>query len=281
MSIISIVQSATLDFTPQQACLPPFVWNIFSVLNRVHGLWRWYRKAELYRNPNNLAQLFTGHAVNYMCGELALLKIAAQCLLIATRILECCQQQAALAKEAKNLRLLLKGSYPHSHYIKWITPNSNQMSWLSPSDRFQWNYFVNKTINKIVLIGKTVFQMLLKAVHLSMHMLDTIDAFYFSPTAQNEGINEMFVNIFKWLDVVINQKELLLSGLSQNQKLIEKILQSSPLTYQQLYESVRNSVEKTSYLCEKVQKVTQLGNQNLLHFGKKTVHSGLCIAGLT
>lgn len=117
--LISLVQTTTYDYTPAGLRMPPIVWAVFTGLNKVHGLWRWYRRADVYRKPENLANLAAGHIVNWLIGDMLIVRIAAQSLLVATRILDCAKQQAGLFRAGRKWIDAIKGHYPAPVRIEW------------------------------------------------------------------------------------------------------------------------------------------------------------------
>lgn len=265
--IITCVQTLTYDFTPSPLRLSPVFWNAFAVLNKIHSVWRWYRRAELYANPNNLAQLLAGHAVNFIVGDLLLVRIAAQCLLISTRVLECVRQQTVLHQSGQLWIAAVKGYYPKP------VPHS----WKSHS---QWKRAAESLWNRIERIAYCTFIMMRHAFELSMRVMDAIDAFCLSPYTRNEGINEGFVNAMKWLNAIVENKEELLEGLADNREVIERILQNSPLTYPQLYNGVSQTLEKTEIAYEKAQKVSKFSNGILIDLGKRMIGGAMVVIGL-
>ena len=125
--LLTFTQTSTYALTTPGTRLPPFLWTAFTAINRIHGLWRWYRRVELYRNPNNLAQLLAGHLLNLALGDILLLRIAAQCLLISTRLLECAQQQTVLYRSSQRLITAIQGHYPKPYRYSW--KNKPKNSW--------------------------------------------------------------------------------------------------------------------------------------------------------
>lgn len=274
-AIVDFVQATSLELTPSELRLPPLIWSAISAINRIHRLWRWYRKANTYANPDHLVHLFAGHTMTYVLGDNVMIKIAAQCLLVATRLLECAQQQTIVYQDGKKLIAEIYGRYPNIVEIKW----TKQTKHLSPSTMYRLEYaqaHVRQRIRRIVLAVITFFQSISK---LTMTLMDTIDAFYLSQS-DRDGINESFVNLAKWIDTAVDHKEALLQGLSQNQKLIEKILSHSPLKYDQLYRAVANTLEKTERLHRHVKKASSFANGLLVETGKRAINTGMIVTGL-
>lgn len=273
-----LVQATTRDLTPGSMRLPPIAWSAFTALNRVHGVWRWYRRIELYRNPDNFSQLLAGHAVNLVVGDYLLVRIAAQCLLISTRILECVEQQISLYREGCIWIHAVKGHYPFPNKVKW--DEGKEIAWLSPSTVIGLKAFslrLYEQLKRIVYITCKIFK---KTFQLSMKTMDAIDAFSLSPASRNEGINEIFVNTLKWLDSVVENKDQLIQGVANNKEIIERILIGSPFKYEQLYSAVSRTLDQTESIYQRAKGVSQFGNGIIVDFGKRALNSGMVVAGV-
>lgn len=269
--LVDFAQTTSYEMTPVGNRLPPFLWTVFTAFNKIHGVWRWYRRAEIYSNPDNLAQLLSGHAVNLILGDVLLLRVAAQCLLISTRVLECVQQQASLYRAGQRWIKAIKGHYPHPLKHTW---SKHQVSWGSPSFIAEWqekSRLLWHRIERIVICTSAVFFHLFQ---LSMRIMDVVDVFCLNPHTRNEGINEGFVNMMKWLDHLVENKEELLEGIEANQALIERILKGSPITYQQLQSHVVNTLEKTEVVYQNTQAVFNFHNGIFKAFGKRILDGG-------
>lgn len=262
--LTTLVQQTTYEITPASSRLPPFLWTGFAALNKVHSLWRWYRRVEVYSNPNNFAQLLAGHAVNFIIGDIVVVRIAAQCLLISTRLLECVQQQAALCQAGRAWKDAILGHYPQPVRCSW------DASW-KVAGCVLWN-----RIQRIALCSLNLFE---HTFRLSMRIMDAIDAFCLSPYTRNEGVNEGFVNAMKWMDTIVENKEKLLRGVVDNQIIIERILRGSPLTYNQVRDGVAKTLEKTETVHRQAKKISAFGNGVLIEAGKRMVDEMMVALG--
>lgn len=277
--LVTLAQTATYESTPVMDRLPPFVWTAFTALNKIHGMWRWYRRVELYRNPDNFAQLLGGHLVHLVLGDVVLLRIAAQCLLISTRILECIHQQKVLRRACRRWKIAVKGHYPKPHHISWDKNHSGV--WLSPSSVAAMHTQGWMLWDRAVRITRCTVSVFVQFFQLSMRLMDVVDSFCLSPYTRNEGIYEGFVNAMKCLDHLVEHKEDLLNGIVANQAIIERILKGSPLTYEQLYRNVAKTLEKTEAVYQKTKKVAEFGNGVIVECGKRVLTGGLIMVGLS
>ena len=232
--LINFIQKTTYESTPTEIRLPTPIWTVFSLLNKAHGTWRLFRRIELYRNPDNFVHLVAGHTLNYILGDLLILRIAAQCLLIATRILECIQQQKKLHQANLCFLDAIHNYYPEKINSEFIL-DSNQYK-LIPYNLF-------RRVKRICFASLSVA---LEAFKLSMCVMDVMDAFILSPNTKNESINESIVNALKLINNFMDNKEALLKGIENNQKIIEYILIKSPISFDQLHTTVKKTIDTTS-----------------------------------
>ena len=273
----SAAQAATYELTPSSYRISPTLWTAFTALNKVHWIWRCYRKAELYTQPNNLAQLLAGHLANLVIGDSLMLRIAAHCVLISTRILECIQQQHKLRDSSEMLLLAIHGYYPspyrpswkHSHDFFWISPSFS--GWLKLKQHHLW-----ERMRRIVECSVII---LLDCFKLSMHLIDVIDTFNLSPSHRYEGVNEFFINSMKCLDALVENKEELLKGIQANKHIIERIISNSPITYDQLHGAVSNALENTARVHSIAKTISDIGDGILLSFAKRMAGSFNILTG--
>ncbi len=276
--IVSLVQTTTYDFTPAHLRLPTCLWTAFTALNKLHGVWRWYRRIELYRHPDNLVQLMAGHVVNLVIGEALILRLAAQCLLVAKRVLACVQQQSDLCQAGQRWLLAFKGHYPRPVKVSW--EKEAGYSCLSPITIHWWKTTAIAFWQRIDRLARGTLGVCHEAFKLSMCIMDVIDACCWSPATRHEGIHEGFVNITKWLDTTVQHKEKLLAGISANQALIERLLQGSVISYAQLHTGVSTALAKTETIQRGIKKISTIGGGVLVDMGKQAVNGSLVVMGL-
>lgn len=277
-ALFSSIHKASYELTPAHLRLSPAVWTAIASLNKIHGAWRWYRRFEVYRNPDNLAQLIAGHATQLVLGDTLIVRIAAQCLLVATRLLDCAQQQAALYRSGQRLIATIKGHYQPSYRLSW--EHSQGYCILSPSSVYWWKTMALtlwERTTRIVLCSLNLFKHVFK---LSMRMMDVVDAFCWSPAVQEDSINEGFVNVSKWLKAVVEKKEDLLAGVTENREIIERFMEYSPFTYDQLHSGLVKALDKTEVAYQGVKTLSDLGGDAAISLGKRALSGGMVVVGM-
>ena len=111
-------------------------------------------------------------------------------------------------------------------------------------------------------------------------MMDVVDAFCWSPSIQNDGLRESLVNVTKWMDAAVENKEELLKGLIHHQQLIRRLLADSKFTYEQLYEGAKEALDKTEMVTKGIKKASSIAGGVFIDWGKRAVGGTLVIAGL-
>lgn len=268
--ITSLVQSTTYDMTPSSLRLPPFLWRAFTTLNKVHGLWRLFRRAEVYTNPDNLAHLLAGHTLNVLVGDIVVLRIAAQCLLISTRLLECVQQQSILCNKGTAWKEAVMGRYPKPIYSDW-----KKSTFMGSCDNH-----LQALGNRVQRIASHTLSLFVQTFRFSMCIIDTIDAFCLSPYTRSEALNESFVNAMKWMDAIVENKDDLLSGIIENQSIIERILQDSSFNYEQLRDGVKKTLERAEIIHAKARSISTYGNGMIITIGKRAIDEVMVTLGI-
>lgn len=215
IDVSTLVSQTSNELAKQSVQIPTPLLSAFTLFHRVHKVWRSYRRAKIYTNPNNFLSLTAGHIVNYTIGDKLLVRISAVCVLIAKRILSVVSQIEKFQTSYVNLTYALKGQFPSKVKYDTLKP---------PSIKSEILYRKKKMINRIKRIAISLFVLLKEAFKLSMKMMDAIEAFYLSPSTRNEEIQEIFVNSTKILDKLEKNRTKLSEGLEKNQELIGKIL---------------------------------------------------------
>jgi len=267
--LLNFTQTTAFELTPESQRLSPFLWTCFATINKVHVAWRFYRKVDLYTKADTLAQMLAGHIINYAFGDLLFVRIAAQCVLISTRILECSQQQVKAYKSAQHWwKAAVLGHYPTPIPRQWN--QRGQSFWTLSNSTSIWIKQQSQCLyNRTMRIIHCTIKVFVNYFKLHMRLLDVIDSFFMSPYVHHEAVNEVFVNAMKWLNALAENKEELLNGLEENRGIIEKILNKSPITYLQLHKSVSGTLEKTEFLFIKAKSASEAGGGILVELGKR------------
>lgn len=134
---------------------------------------------------------------------------------------------------------------------------------------------------RICRIAYCTFDLFSRIFVLSMSIMDVIDAFCWSPATKNDAVNESFVNISKWMSTIVENKENLLEGLTENKGLIERLLKYSPVTFDQLYSGVSSALDKTEVIHNIVQKISNIGGGIVVKAGKRIVNGAMVVSGLS
>lgn len=237
--IATVVHSSTKQFTPKHVRVPGFAWNVFTLFHRIHQLWRWYNKAQIYANPNNFYSLTAGHVVNFIFGDNVLVRIAAQSVMIASRILKCINQTVLLSRACRKWVNAVKGNSAS------VRSKSKAESIYSMTEKSWIRASLEVVVERIKIIAIATFKLFKRMFVLSMHFMDAIEAFSISPATRNESINELFINGTVVLDEMVKNQRRLLDSLKENKSLVNHILNGihSSFTAEKLITTVTKTLE--------------------------------------
>lgn len=265
--VIKTVNSTTQHLLPTTAYLPTGLWTVFNAIHNVHHTWRWYRWGKVYSNPENFLKLSTGHILNYTIGDNILVRIASQCVLISTRIVDCADHQIALSRAYQRWSDCLQNRFPEPVKVTWDHANPNIL------------YIHSKRIRHI---AKRSFKLISQMFKLSMGLMDAVEAFSLSPTTRNEAINEVFVNGTQFLDKLSENKQALIEKLKQNKPIIEKILVGIGASYStdQFIERISKTLTKVNNVNQAIKKVDQFANGFFKDFLKQGIFGFMSALGL-
>lgn len=285
IAIVSLVDATTRRATPGSLQLPRFASIVFTGLHKVHRLWRWYRKADVYSNPDNFAGLLAGHAVNFLVGDALVLRVAAQCVFIATRILECVQQQALVCRAFRKCIDAFCGTYVVTPKIQWVKKSATSLgSSCFSAYSINWQRQFFRTLGyRIKWIACSILQLFTEIFKLSMRIMDAIESFSLSPRTRNESINEFFVNGTRCMDVLVQNKQCLLKSLIDNKPIIADILQGVNPAYkvEHLIATVSGAIDKTEMVSKGIKKVSRLWGGFFVNLLKNGVFSFMSTLGVS
>lgn len=256
---ISIIENTASGNLSRNIKLSAPLWTAYRILHRVHRLWYWCGRAEIYTNPDNFLKLAAGHAINWIAGDRSIVRVAAQAVMISTRILMAVKEQTELYHESKQFWKKISDPYVLPSKFKWSKPGNKRL--LSPSTINWWKSHYRATIDLVKRIAKALFCLLKRFFTMSMRTMDAIAAFSFNPENRNAAVNEFFINCSKTMELLVNHREILLDCLSRNKKIITQILSTSNsvITVEQLIASVKKTLDATERVNTISQKIGALG----------------------
>ncbi|NGX41860.1 MAG: hypothetical protein K940chlam7_00134 [Chlamydiae bacterium] len=264
-----LVQQTTQGISPNRVFLPTSMIPGLRVVNKVHHLWSWYRRGTVYTNPDNLLKLAAGHGMNFFRGDSLALRISATCVLIATRILDCVEQQAKVVRSWRKLVDACKGNYCTPIKCSWEV--KAKVSLFSASTIHWFKHHGKSLLLKIQWVAYSIFHLIKQAFLISMRIMDVIDTFSLNDSTANEAINEFFVNGEKCVRNFVENKQQLIDGLKSNKDLIDKILKGIglPIDPDRLIETATTTLDKTAQVLETADNVNKTTGAFLVAWAKK------------
>lgn len=201
--------------------IPSGVISLFGVVAKVHTYWGTFRRVRIYTNKDNFASLISGHATNFIIGDLVPVRWVALSVLVASRVVLLVEQKNQFSKSYQRWRCCLKNEYPGVEKNGWI----KKPVIFSPST---YHCFTVTFSNRVIRIKEIVFhtwQLGIDTFLLCMRMLDAIEGFSFNPELRDESVNEFFVNISTLLTKLEHEKDDIIHCLFQNKELIQTVLE--------------------------------------------------------
>lgn len=278
MTVATIVNTATVELSSTKSVLPTPARFAFLAFHQLHRFWRWIRLGNIYKDPNNFAQLAAGHGINYLIGDSVLLRISALSVLIATRILHAVSEYEKL----QDSWVRMKDAFCN-HYATPIRCNWDQKSGSFSLSTVVWIKTSTKDIIcRIRMIAIAIFRVGKHAFLLSMRLIDAVESFSLKPEIREEGINLMFVNTTSCLSHLVSNKDFLLESLESNEEVIDKILSGlgSQLTAYALIDTVDSALDKAQSVDRKVTTVNEHVGEFVSACGKKWTYELLREVGL-
>lgn len=278
MTIPSIVNKTTVELSSTKTALPTPAKFAFLVFHWLHRLWRWVRLGNIYKDPNNFAQLAAGHGINYLIGDSVLLRISALSVLIATRILHAVCEYEKLQDSWVRMKDTFQNRYATPIRCDWDqeseTFSLSTVVWIKTATK--------ETSCRIYMIAISIFRVGKHAFLLSMRLIDAAESFTLKPEIREEGINLMFVNTTSCLSHLVSNKDLLLESLESNEEVIDKILSGlgSQLTAYALIDTVDSILNKAKSADRKVTTVNEHVGEFVSACGKKWTYELLREVGL-
>jgi len=278
--LVAFVQSNAYDLAPGGMRVPPLVWSAFVAFNKVHRMWRYYRLFQTVRQPAGFSQLVAGCIGNALFTPPLIFRLAGQFLMVATRLLECSQQQAALCRSGWRWMAAVKGDYPTPVHVEWERRSS--LSWISPSTVHWLNVGVQSILERIKRIASSTLNLGKHVFLLSMLIMDVVEEItwmFKRPGTYPMGVDETFVNIDKCLDAIVENKETLLSGLTENRKLVEMLVRNTPVTYTQMHDGISRALRYAELFHRGYKKVSEVAGDVLIEGGKQVVGGCMVVGG--
>lgn len=270
--VVNVVQSSTHILVPAAVKVPGILSGLATVILKIRLLWSWYRWGKVYTNENNWYKLVAGHVVNYVFGDSVILRIAAQCILIANRIFKCVNQTVKLSQDYHKWVDAIKGNYSHQHSMRKVSAVYEMTNAGCCQSTF------GAVWERIKRVAIATFNLIKRVFKLTMYFMDAIDSFYISPATRNESINQLFVNGTSFLDNLVKNQERLLDMIENNRKLVAHILSGVGSTF--TVAMLVDTISKTLATAETVQSVVNAGGGVLKKTAKHAIFGAATMVGM-
>lgn len=242
-TILSICDTASVKTSPLCGLLPTPINIAIHLLNRIHWVWRWnFTFTQVVGNSTNLKKYIAGHILSFVAGDFIIVRVAAQVVLIVTRLYDLGYQKVqtyyafcALYDAALIHPISVKVELPADSLLKDVLGNSSYL-------------WIRKESEKVKIyctrVALAAIELLKQMFYTSMCYMDVIEAFTINPEVTNTAINHIFVNSSRMLDEMSENKQHIYATLKRYKGLVEEILVSigSPCNADTLISTVKKTL---------------------------------------
>ncbi|MCB1135842.1 MAG: hypothetical protein KDK78_06215, partial [Chlamydiia bacterium] len=261
-SVVPIVESVAQAEAVGYAA-PVLFDRIFYLFHQVHRLWCWNRQIQYATGSAvTFKQLVAGYVTQLVIGDRLVLKVAAQSVLIAKRIVETAEHQVAFCKAGR--RALDALCARHVLVVPSIsTPNLLQnplCAFLSPSTVAWLGFGAHNILYYFGDVLHSFLELGFAAFRLSMSLMDLTLASTLSVNSQSEAVQEFYINTARLMQDLAENRELLKASMDEYRPIIEKLLKQcdSRYTFEDLTYAVDRTAEGSGKAYEVVSKVAEL-----------------------
>lgn len=272
---IDAIHQTTATVSPEQTRIPEFFTKSIKALCWIHAIWRGSRTARAARDIPSFVSYLGGVALNLGYGDRRGVKIAAQAVVIALRVVECVENYAALQIYFKALVAELKGhaivplkpSWKQSLKPGFIPPSSFQA--LKDAAGLKW-YRTKRVAYLCAMIAYHIFD-------LSMCVFDATQALSIDNDYVNDNINEIFLNGYDLWNKLTSDLPFLAQKLNENSMVIDALIQNisrTPVKTSQLLKVCTAAAavrEKTCNAAGIVKNVVVYGAEKAVNGARKAV----------
>lgn len=256
--------------------------TIMLVFQGIRNFFRYLRYGNVYTNSDNFLQLFSGHLLNLTLGDNRYVQVAAQCVLIANRILESIEQQRKVYRCYDKLVSHVHKRFPrceefHSQELQGASSTS-----ISPSSRIKFHSHMHEAKVFVSQLIYRIYRLAVEVFKLCLVLCDTVDSFSLSPTTRNEAVSHLFVNMVQQLNYLVENVELL-QKLQAERYIIDKVFMKmgSPYRTEQLITALEPLVRTAGAANRCVESIRTAANGAFLQFVQEGIFGFMAVIGLS
>ncbi len=232
-----LIQRASFYYTSTAS---PYMWAVFLALKKVHAGWRWYRRFHLYTQPQSSGQLLAGTFVNATLANIPFVPQLTRTVQIATRLLEASQQLVNTSRAFQMWFKVIKGEYCSTDKIKW---EAGDPPFLSPSTAYWFALKKAKLSERVEKIALATWGVGSAFTTLCMKVMDIYDAIYPEDDSRFDATQEVFVNVSKWLDAAVENRQAMLKAFDNNKPVFNYILGGTGIEFSQVSQGAKTALD--------------------------------------
>jgi hypothetical protein len=219
---LDAIHETTSSLSPISHQLPAFFSKSVKVICAVHAFWRGTRTARAARDAPSFGLYLAGLGLNLAFGDRKGVKVAAQAVLIALRIVECVEHYIALQILYEELVQELTGHAIVPMQTTWKGPKG--WIFLSPSihHAIQWECAVKS--HRAKRIATIIARIAYRLFDLSMCILDASKAFSLDNEHVSDNVNELFLNSYDLWQKLTTDMPFLQEKLQEHSHTIDTLI---------------------------------------------------------
>ncbi len=225
-NIVPLTIKTVQNFSSSKFCVPAGVVVTAVVIQPVFKPlfkgWRLIRFFNLYKKPENHAQLAAGHGVNMAAGNRAIVKTSAICLHILAQIINCTDELQKIENALENIKKARRDHHIKQEPVIWQT--KSKVPFISISRQIKIIHSGKNIALLIQIIAVSVLKVGKHTFLLTMTVSYLVHIFFLTEDSKNDSINEIFVNSAQVVDKLSSKKEYIITKLQNNENLISDIL---------------------------------------------------------
>lgn len=219
---IDAIHETTLSVAPGGGSIPPSMSKALKAFHIIHKIWRGSKTLTAVSTPTGFLAYVGGVGLNMAYGDRRGVKIAAQTVMIALRVVQCIEHFVALKVYVSELKSELAG-----HTILPMKPTWNRSGsfvFMSPSTHEYACRKLELLRYRIWRIAELLGIIFYRLFDLSMVMYDASQAFNIDNEHVSDNVNEIFSNGYQIWEKLTSDLPYLAQKIEENSKVIDVLM---------------------------------------------------------
>lgn len=242
-----------------------------SLLTRVHYYWKFHRSAEeLYKESYPFQKLAAGHALAWFVGNNQIVRLAAQVILVARRLMDYLHQQNRFFFSYQEWVKAVTFRYKPPTFLR--SKNCADL-WIPGLLRLRICSY--RLACRLKRIGVTTFYLLKNAFLFSMRAIDLMEALSLNNDEQKKNLNRLFLHTSRLLDQLMENRHFLAEELRAHKPTVQSLLNQVGAAY--TVDELVKALEGSAAAVNRVQTIKRRIPERVAEVAKDGLYT-LCFA---